>query len=196
MSFTSVSSCVIWLMGVVSFFFPNGKRAPRSRAQEGMEVPPCSISLKQLWGWVSPLLVMGSHIQLVYTNDFSCFQHYLWLSAKPSLLSHHPPPPMNHKSNKITKPFSGLLRSGPNYTQRHEHFLWEAAIKTSRLSVCSGARTAAYIHVSKPAVSSSQDFYNLRAGRAEDDELFGISIDILLLDNVTYCTMPPTVVKG
>jgi len=68
-------------------------------------------------------------------------------------------------------------------------------MKTSCLSGCSGAKTAAQVCVSKLAMSASQYFYNPRAGRAEDDQLLKICVHTPLLYNVTHCTMPPSVVR-
>lgn len=48
-------------------------------------------------------------------------------------------------------------------------------------------KTTAQVCVPKLAVSYSQYFYNLRAGRAADDKLVKICVHILLLYNVSYC---------
>lgn len=97
-------------------------------------------------------------------------------------LTSNPPPPMNHKSNKRTKSFSSkvfFIEELTIYKDMNTSF--ERKHKIIR-SVCV-LKTAAEVRVPKLAVSSSQYFYNLRAGRAADDKLVKICVHIPLLYN-------------
>lgn len=68
-----------------SFMFPQGQISGRDGISTQQHFSETTVRF-----WISPfLLVMESHTQPVDTNDFTCLQHSLWLSEKPSLLSHY-----------------------------------------------------------------------------------------------------------